>query len=1069
MTTKFGEKNLEKVLLLGSGALKIGQAGEFDYSGSQAIKALKEEGIKVVLINPNIATVQTSAGFADKIYFLPIKREFLSEVIAKERPDGILLSFGGQTALNAGVELDNAGILKKYKIAVLGTPIETIRDTEDRERFNDQLDSLGFKHPQGKVARDLAAAKNAAKKFGYPLLVRSGYTLGGQGSALVNNEPQLLKAVRSAFVHSDHVVLEEYLHHWKEVEYEVMRDAADNCITVCNMENFDPMGVHTGESIVVAPSQTLTNFEYHTLREIAIRLIRKLGIVGECNIQFALHPKRFDWRIIEVNARLSRSSALASKATGYPIAYIAAKLALGKTLNSLQNSVTGRTCAFFEPALDYITVKIPRWDMEKFRNASETIGSSMKSVGEVMAIGRKFEEALQKAVRMLDIGLDGLIGFDNTDLKAALSTPSTKRLFYITSALRRGMSVEAASKLSGIDAWFLAKMKNIVRLEKILAGAKLDRQILKEAKQLGFSDKQIAKLSGSNEIAVRAFRERSKIFPVVKLIDTLAAEYPAKTNYCYLTYNGEEDEVPKRKIKKALLLGSGPYRIGSSVEFDWCCVTAAETLREKGWETMVINCNPETVSTDYDCSDRLYFEELTFEVVADIYEKEKPDGVILSMGGQTPNNLALSLGRWGANVFGTQPENIDKAEDRYKFSGLLDKLKIDQPVWQELKNIRAAYRFAAKIGYPVLVRPSYVLSGAAMEIAYNSEELKKYLQRAAKVSKEHPVVISKFIENAKEVEIDAVAQNGKLAIYALSEHIENAGVHSGDACVVLPAQKLYLETVRKVLSISKKIARSLKINGPFNIQFLAQDNDVRVIECNLRASRSFPFVSKVTGYNFAEIATRAMLEENVKGRYETTNLNYVGVKAPQFSFSRIFGADPILRVEMASTGEVACLGSSVYEAYLKSLLASGIEFPRKSVFLSLGGEENKFKFIDSARKLNNLGLKVYATEKTAEFLNKLDIKCIKLYKLHEARSPNLLDFLKNKKIDLVINITDPHVRKEVDDDYRIRRAAIDWGVSLFTNLQAADLLIESLVRQVTLACEPWDYYLENNRVKIKST
>ncbi len=1057
-TTK--SRTIKKVLLLGSGALKIGQAGEFDYSGSQAIKALKEEGIKVILFNPNIATVQTSWGFADEVYFLPIKKDFLAQVIAKEKPDGILLSFGGQTALNAGVELEGAGILKRFNVAVLGTPIKTIQDTEDRELFNRRLKSLGFKYPKGSVARSLKSAKKIAKSVGYPLIVRSGYTLGGQGSALVHNQSELLSAVKSAFVNSDHVVVEEYLRHWKEVEYEVMRDSQDNCITICNMENFDPMGVHTGESIVVAPSQTLTNFEYHSLREIAIRLIRGLGIIGECNIQFALNPKKFDWRIIEVNARLSRSSALASKATGYPIAYIAAKLALGKSLNSLQNTVTASTSAFFEPALDYITVKIPRWDLEKFRNVTETIGSSMKSVGEVMAVGRKFEEALQKAVRMLDIGLDGLIGLSRSDLKSAIAKPSTKRLFYITQALRRGMSVETIGELSGIDSWFLAKMKNIVVMEKELSASRLNPPLLKRVKELGFSDKQIASLTGSDEKEVRKLRKKFKINPVVKTIDTLAAEFPAKTNYCYLTYNGEEDEIPKGKKKKVLVLGSGPYRIGSSVEFDWCCVITAKTLREKGWQTVIINCNPETVSTDYDSSDRLYFEELTFEVVADIYEKENPVGLILSMGGQAPNNLALSLEKWGATIFGTSPKNIDRAEDRFKFSALLDRVRINQPLWMELKNVRAASKFASRIGYPVLVRPSYVLSGSSMEVAYDKVELTKYLSKASKVSKEHPVVISKFIKNAKEIEIDAVANDGKLVIYVISEHIENAGVHSGDATVVLPAQKLYLETVRKVLSITRKICRELEINGPFNIQFLAQDNDVEVIECNLRASRSFPFVSKVTGYNFAEIATKVMLGESINKRFDTTNLNYVGVKSPQFSFSRIFGADPILRVEMSATGEVACFGENVYEAYLKSLLASGTEFPKKSVFLSLGGEENKFKFIESARKIKSLGLKVYATEKTAEFLNKLNIKCTKLYKLHEVSSPNLLDFLKEGKIDLVINITDPHIKKEVDDDYRIRRAAIDWGMGLITNLQAADLFIESLVRNVPLSSEPWGYYLD---------
>lgn len=1004
-------KKPRKVLLLGSGALKIGQAGEFDYSGSQAIKALKEEGIKVILFNPNVATVQTSWAFADKVYFLPIKLEFLTEVIKKERPDSILLSFGGQTALNAGIQIEKAGVLKKYNVSVLGTPVKTIQDTEDRGKFNHRLESLGLKYPQGAVARNLEEAKDTSGKFGFPLIVRSGFTLGGQGSALVENQQELLETVSGALVNSDHVVIEEYLKHWKEIEYEVMRDAEGNCITICNMENFDPMGIHTGESIVVAPSQTLTNFEYHKLREIAIYLIRNLGIVGECNVQFALNPKSFDYRIIEVNSRLSRSSALASKATGYPIAYVAAKIALGYALDELKNSVTKSTSAFFEPALDYVTVKIPRWDMEKFRNAGEKIDSSMKSVGEVMAIGRKFEEALQKAVRMLDIGLPGLVALANKNLEESVANPTTKRLFYIAGAIGKGMGLQKINKLSGLDPWFLSKIKNIVNMRTRLEEERLNAPLIREAKQLGFSDKQIATATKTSEIAVRSLRKKYRIVPVVKLIDTLSAEYPARTNYCYLTYNGYEDELPKDNGKKVILLGSGPYRIGSSVEFDWCSVVAASTFREKGWRTIVINCNPETVSTDYDSSDRLYFEELSFETVVEIYEKENPKGLVLSMGGQAPNNLAIPLSTWGAEVFGTSPQNIDRAEDRNKFSGLLDRLKISQPVWQELKNIKDATKFAAEIGYPVLVRPSYVLSGSAMQVAYEKNDLEKYLNKAALVSPEHPVVISKFMENVKEIEIDAVAREGKLVIYAISEHIENAGVHSGDATVVLPAQKLYLETVRQVVSITKKIAKELSINGPFNIQFLAQENDVAVIECNLRASRSFPFVSKVTGFDFANLATRVMLGEKINRRFETSNLNYVGVKSPQFSFSRILGADPVLGVEMSATGEVACFGSNVYEAYLKSLIASGVNLPKKSIFLSLGGEENKFKFIESARKIKSLGFKVYATDKTAKFLNRLNIKCTKLFKLHEQRSPNLLDFLRGGKIDLVINITDLHIKK----------------------------------------------------------
>ncbi len=1081
-----------KILLLGSGALQIGQAGEFDYSGSQAIKALKEEGHQVILINPNIATIQTSQGFADKVYFLPITPHFIEEVIKSEKPHGIILSFGGQTALNCGLELVKNKTLAKNKVRVLGTPTAAIEKTEDRQLFVQTLDEIGAKYPKSIAVKNEKEATNAARKIGYPVMVRGGFSLGGQDSGLAKNKKELLEIASRALAKTKQILIEEYLKGWKEIEYEVVRDKFDNCITVCNMENFDPMGIHTGESIVVAPSQTLNNFEYHGLREVAIRVIRHLGIVGECNIQFALNPNPdtsdqkpetrsgnwnleagnlLDYRIIEVNARLSRSSALASKATGYPLAYVAAKLALGYSLTEIKNSVTKKTIAAFEPALDYLVVKIPRWDLSKFKNSHTQIGSSMQSVGEVMAIGRKFEEALQKATRMLDIGTQGIC--DESYATGDYKTPSPSRVFSIARAIKKGKSTETIAQKTGVDLFFLEKIKNITEVEKDLKKENLTKENLLLAKQLGTSDKRIAQIKKTDPQKITDQRTGWGIKPSVKQIDTLAAEYPAQTNYLYLTYNGNKDDLSfsnskLKNSKSVIVLGSGPYRIGSSVEFDWCSVTCAQTVRENGLKPIIINCNPETVSTDYDMAERLYFEELTLETVLEIYEKEKPHGVIVSMGGQTPNNLTPKLESVGVKILGTKPQNIDMAEDRSKFSALCDTLGIDQPKWAMLKDVKSAGRFAKKIGFPVLVRPSYVLSGAAMNVAFNKEDLEQYLKAAANVSPEHPVVVSKFHENAKELEIDAVAKDGKILCQAISEHIENAGVHSGDSTIVLPAQRLYQETIEKVNEISKKIALNLKITGPFNIQFLAVENHIRVIECNLRASRSLPFVSKVSGINFAKVATEAILDKKpivndrstiVKSSERT--LPYVGVKAPQFSFARIKGADPILRVEMASTGEVATFGSDVYEAFLKSLLATGNRLPAKSVFISLAGDENKIKFLESAKLLKSIGLKIYATEGTAKFLAENGVKSTKLYKIHEHKKPNVLDILHNKKVDLVINIFDPYFKKEFDDDYLIRRNTIDFGIPLLTNLQTAELFAKaiSLKKLPDLKALPWESYV----------
>ena len=1050
----------KKVLVLGSGSLKIGEAGEFDYSGSQCLKALREEGIETILVNPNIATIQTSEGMADKIYFLPVTPYFVEKVIEKEKPDGIMLSFGGQTALNCGVALADSGVFDKHNVKVLGTQIDAIKNTEDRELFVKKLTEINLKVPESEAVNSVEQAAEAARKLKYPVMLRVAYALGGQGSGVALNEEELINKAKRAFAYSSQVLVEKYLGGWKEVEYEVVRDAYDNCITVCNMENFDPMGIHTGESIVVAPSQTLTNNEYHKLREISIKVIRHLGIVGECNIQFALDPNSEDYRIIEVNARLSRSSALASKATGYPLAFVAAKLALGYSLIELENMITKVTKSCFEPALDYIVVKIPRWDLQKFKYVSFEIGSEMKSVGEVMAIGRKFEEAIQKAIRMLGINLHGLVGnnLKFEDVERELSKPTDKRILAIAEAIKNDISIDSIHELTKIDRWFLYKIKNVVETEKELLKFDINnipRELIKLAKQQGFSDFQIAKLlfKGSNSsmedklIQVRNLRKQHKILPVVKQIDTLAAEYPAKTNYLYLTYNGEEDDIEASNQNSIIVLGSGAYRIGSSVEFDWCCVNAVFALKKLGYSATMINCNPETVSTDYDVCDKLYFEELSFERVLDIYEKEKPLGIIVSMGGQIPNNLAMRLYRHDVKILGTNPLSIDSAENRHKFSAKLDSLNIDQPEWIEAKSIEEAHKFAENVEYPVLIRPSYVLSGAAMGIASDKKELEQYLQKASDVSKEHPVVVSKFITDAKEIEIDAVAQNGNVVIYAISEHIENAGVHSGDATMVLPPQYTYLETVRKIKETTKQIAKSLKISGPFNIQYIAKDNQIKVIECNLRASRSFPFVSKVTKYNFIDMATKAMLGIDIKGKYNTLDLDYVGVKAPQFSFSRLHGADPVLSVEMASTGEVACLGNDLNEAFLKSLLSVGFIMPNSNVLLSTGPVKSKAYLLESIRKLAEMGFKLYATEGTAKFLEQSEIKTTILHWPLGKKEPNALTYLQERKIDLVINIPKSLEEEELTNDYLIRRRAVDFNIPLLTNAQITKLFIESIYKK----------------------
>jgi carbamoyl-phosphate synthase large subunit len=1059
-------QDVKKVLLLGSGALKIGQAGEFDYSGSQAIKALKEEGVEVVLINPNIATVQTSEGMAEKIYFLPVTPYFVKKVIEKEKPDGILLSFGGQTALNCGVELSKKGILSKNKVRVLGTPVKTIEDTEDRELFVGKLKEVNVHTPKSKAATSIDEAIQIAKEIGFPVMIRSAFTLGGKGSGSAKDEKELLKMLQMAFSYAPQVLVEEYLGGWKEVEYEVVRDSFDNCITVCNMENFDPMGIHTGESIVVAPSQTLTNDEYHMLREVSIRVIRHLGIVGECNIQFALNPKNEEYRVIEVNARLSRSSALASKATGYPLAFVAAKLALGYSLVEVRNSITQTTTACFEPALDYVVLKIPRWDLSKFKAVSQHIGTEMKSVGEVMSIGRTFEEVLQKALRMLQVGVYGVVCNDMKfkDLIDSVKNPTDKRVFAVAEAMKQNITAQKIHDLSGIDTWFLYKIKNIVDMEKKLKSSKMTKELMLNAKKLGFSDYQIGIILGKKELEIRALRKNLEVFPSVKQIDTLGAEYPAKTNYLYMTYSGSEHDIEysnEKTNKSVVVLGSGAYRIGSSVEFDWCCVNAVLAAKKLGYSTIMINYNPETVSTDYDTCDKLYFDELSLERVLDIYDLENPHGIIISMGGQIPNNLAMPLHNAGAKILGTSPLNIDNAENRHKFSSLLDELKIDQPYWKELTTLAEAKKFAKKVGYPVLIRPSYVLSGAAMNVVFSEENLVSYLDAASDVSKEHPVVISKFITGAKEIEIDAVANNGEMLIYAISEHIENAGVHSGDANMALPPQKTYLVTTRQIKKVAKKLAKALQITGPFNIQFLARENHLKVIECNLRSSRSFPFVSKVFKKNFIDIATRAILGEEIpKINRSSLDLDYVGVKAPQFSYSRLKGADPMTHVEMASTGEVACIGYDIHEAFLKSVLSTGMKFPKKSVLISISGEENRYKLLNHIRKLNEMNFTMYATEHTAEFYERWGIATNLLYKIHENKKPNVKDFLVNRKIDLIISMPGSYADIGKGDTYTIRRSAVDYSIPLINNIQVAQLFIDAISSKTPadLEIKAWHEY-----------
>ncbi|MBO5225357.1 MAG: carbamoyl-phosphate synthase (glutamine-hydrolyzing) large subunit [Parabacteroides sp.] len=1057
------KEDIKKVLILGSGALKIGEAGEFDYSGSQALKAIKEEGIETVLINPNIATVQTSEGVADTVYFLPVTPFFVEKVIEKEHPNGILLAFGGQTALNCGVALYQSGVLEKYNVQVLGTPVQAIMDTEDRELFVHKLDEIGVKTIKSEAVENAEDARRAAAALGYPVIVRAAYALGGLGSGFCDNEEELNVLVEKAFSFSPQVLVEKSLKGWKEVEYEVVRDRFDNCITVCNMENFDPLGIHTGESIVIAPSQTLSNTDYHKLRELAIRIIRHIGIVGECNVQYAYDPESEDYRVIEVNARLSRSSALASKATGYPLAFVAAKLGLGYGLFELKNSVTKTTSAFFEPALDYVVCKIPRWDLGKFHGVARELGSSMKSVGEVMAIGRTFEEAIQKGLRMIGQGMHGFVENKELvidDIDKALHEPTDTRIFVISKAFRAGYSMEQIHELTKIDHWFLQKLYGIMQTSKRLhelAATQLplsaeQAPLIRHAKIQGFSDFQIARalgLEGEMERAtmvVRQYRKEQRIVPVVKQIDTLAAEYPAQTNYLYLTYSGTENDVEYVGDHRSIVvLGSGAYRIGSSVEFDWCGVQALNTIRKEGWRSVMINYNPETVSTDYDMCDRLYFDELTFERVMDILELENPHGVIVSTGGQIPNNLAMRLDEQHVNILGTSAKSIDNAEDREKFSAMLDRIGVDQPRWKELTSMDDINEFVAEVGFPVLVRPSYVLSGAAMNVCSNQEELERFLQLAANVSKKHPVVVSQFIEHAKEVEMDAVADKGEIVMYAISEHIEFAGVHSGDATIQFPAQKLYVETVRRIKRISKQIAKELNISGPFNIQYLAKGNEIKVIECNLRASRSFPFVSKVLKINFIELATRIMLGLPVeKPNKNEFDLDYVGIKASQFSFNRLQKADPVLGVDMASTGEVGCIGDDVSEAILKSMLSVGLRIPEKNVLLSTGTPKQKVATLDAARMLAAKGYSIYATGGSHRFLKENGIPSTLVYWPSETgKEPQAFTMLHEKKIDMVVNIPRDLSVGELDNGYKIRRAAIDLNVPLITNARLASAFIEA--------------------------
>ncbi|MCF2659061.1 MAG: carbamoyl-phosphate synthase (glutamine-hydrolyzing) large subunit [Parabacteroides sp.] len=1054
------KETIKKVLILGSGALKIGEAGEFDYSGSQALKAIKEEGIQTVLINPNIATVQTSEGVADTVYFLPVTPFFVEKVIEKERPDGILLAFGGQTALNCGVALYQSGVLEKYNVRVLGTPVQAIMDTEDRELFVRRLDEIQVKTIKSEAVETIEDARRAAREVGYPVIVRAAYALGGLGSGFCDNEEELNVLVEKAFSFSPQVLVEKSLKGWKEVEYEVVRDRFDNCITVCNMENFDPLGIHTGESIVIAPSQTLSNTDYHKLRELAIRIIRHIGIVGECNVQYAYDPESEDYRVIEVNARLSRSSALASKATGYPLAFVAAKLGLGYGLFDLKNSVTKTTSAFFEPALDYVVCKIPRWDLGKFHGVARELGSSMKSVGEVMAIGRTFEEALQKGLRMIGQGMHGFVENKELvipDIEKALHEPTDRRIFVISKAFRAGYTIDQIHELTKIDKWFLQKLYAIIQtaneLEACESVKAIPTPLLRQAKIQGFSDFQIARAifkehlddAERASLQVRQDRKYRGILPVVKQIDTLAAEYPAQTNYLYLTYNGTENDVEYVGDHRSIVvLGSGAYRIGSSVEFDWCGVQALNTIRKEGWRSVMINYNPETVSTDYDMCDRLYFDELTFERVMDILELENPHGVIVSTGGQIPNNLAIRLDEQHVNILGTTAKSIDNAEDREKFSAMLDRIHVDQPRWKELSSMDDINSFVEEVGFPVLVRPSYVLSGAAMNVCSNQEELERFLQLAANVSKKHPVVVSQFIEHAKEVEMDAVAQDGEIIMYAISEHIEFAGVHSGDATIQFPAQKLYVETVRRIKRISKQIAKELKISGPFNIQYLAKGNEIKVIECNLRASRSFPFVSKVLKINFIELATRIMLGLPVEKPHKNEfDLDYVGIKASQFSFNRLQKADPVLGVDMASTGEVGCLGDDVSEAVLTSMLAVGQRIPEKNILLSTGSSKQKVAMLDAAKLLANKGYNLYATGGTYRFLQENQIPCSLVYWPSEEGQPQALTMLHEHKIDLVVNIPRDLSAGELSNGYKIRRAAIDLNIPLITNARLASAFIQA--------------------------
>ena len=1053
------DENIKKVLLLGSGALKIGEAGEFDYSGSQALKALREEGVKTVLINPNIATVQTSEGVADQIYFLPVQPHFVEEVIKKERPDGILLSFGGQTALNCGVELYRMGILEKYNVKVLGTPVQAIMDTEDRELFVQKLDEINVKTIKSEACETMEQTCKAAAELGYPVIIRAAYALGGLGSGFADNEEELVKLAEKAFSFSPQVLVEKSLKGWKEIEYEVVRDRYDNCITVCNMENFDPLGIHTGESIVIAPSQTLTNSEYHKLRALAIKIIRHVGIVGECNVQYAFDPQSEDYRVIEVNARLSRSSALASKATGYPLAFVAAKLGMGYGLFELKNSVTKTTSAFFEPALDYVVCKIPRWDLSKFRGVDKELGSSMKSVGEVMAIGRNFEEAIQKGLRMIGQGMHGFVEnkeLEIEDIDAALREPTDKRVFVISKAMHKGYTVDQIHDLTKIDKWFLEKLKHIIDIDEAMKKCNintLDKELLRTAKVYGFTDFQIARAVGLEDelksmrkasLVVRSRRKNYGILPVVKQIDTLAAEYPAQTNYLYVTYAGVKSDITFENDKRSIIvLGSGAYRIGSSVEFDWCGVQALNTIRKEGYRSVMINYNPETVSTDYDMCDRLYFDELTFERVMDIIDLETPYGVIVSTGGQIPNNLAMLLDEQHVPILGTKAQDIDNAEDRAKFSQMLTNNGINQPEWSALTSMEDIDRFIERVGFPVLVRPSYVLSGAAMNVCSNEDELKRFLQLAANVSEDHPVVVSKFIEHAKEIEMDAVAKNGEVIAYAISEHIEFAGVHSGDATIQFPPQKLYVETVRRCKRVGRQIAKELHINGPFNIQFMARDNDILVIECNLRASRSFPFVSKVLKINLIELATRVMLGLPVeKPSKNLFDLDYVGIKASQFSFNRLQKADPVLGVDMSSTGEVGCLGDDTNTALLKSMLSVGHRIPKKNILLSTGGAKQKVAMLDAAKMLLENGYNLYATGGTSKFLNENGIKnTLVLWPSEEGDEPKALDLLHNHTIDMVVNIPKNLTSSELSNGYKIRRAAIDLNVPLITNARLASAFI----------------------------